>query len=98
MTVERSSQRSGVVIIAVCVGRSSAHDVATKRFQARSWGAQVCTVLAVAQVRTVLTAAQVCTVLTVAEVCTVLAVAQVRTVLTAAQVCTVLTVAQVHSI
>ena len=47
MTVERSSRRSGVVIIVVCVGRSSAHDVATKRFQARSWGAQVRTELAV---------------------------------------------------
>ena len=47
MTVERSSQHSGVVIIAACVGRSSAHDVATKRFQARSWGAQVRTVLTV---------------------------------------------------
>jgi hypothetical protein len=41
MTVERSSQRSGVVIIVVCVVRSSARDVATKRFQARSWGVQV---------------------------------------------------------
>ena len=47
MIVERSSQRSGVVTIVVCVGRSSAHDVATKRFLARSWGAQVRTVLTV---------------------------------------------------
>lgn len=41
MTVVRGLQHSGVVIIVVYVDRSSALDVATKRFQARSWGAQV---------------------------------------------------------
>jgi hypothetical protein len=54
MTVERSSQPLGVVIIVVCVGRSSARDVATKRFQARSWDAQVHTELALSYLNCVL--------------------------------------------
>jgi hypothetical protein len=41
MTVEKNLQHSGAVITVVYADRFFALDVATKRFQARSWGVQV---------------------------------------------------------